>query len=52
MNSLIYLKIGLFMHMFMAYALLSDDGLLPGNDTILIYEKHQIKRFTNFLIKF
>ena len=38
MGSVEYLKIGLVMHIIMAYFLLSDDGLLPGVDTVLKYD--------------
>jgi len=40
MQSVNYLKYGLFMHIFMAYLLLSDDGLLPGEATVLKYDKN------------
>ena len=37
-NSTDYIKIGLFMHVAMAYLLLTDDNLLPTTDTVLSYE--------------
>ena len=55
-GSLEVLKVAIILHIGMAYVLLSDDGLLPGAQTVLEYDNkltgwYQFRRLRSFLLE-